>query len=261
MFVDGKLIPAKLLINGMTIVQERDAKSVHYFHIELDRHAVLLAEGLPAESYLDTGNRAYFANSGLAMVLHPEFHVNAGLKCWEEDACAPLAASAVAVEPVWRELAARAEAMGYTRPAPVTTDDADLRLIADGRVVCPVSVHANRHVFVLPAGAAEVRLASRAAIPSDSVPYLDDWRRLGVAVKRIVIRSDSEFMDIPADHPALTEGWYKVERDSACLWRWMDGNARLPIAVSRDPVTVEVHVGITTAYQLHDTATGGRIAA
>jgi hypothetical protein len=262
LFVDGKLIPAKLLINDMTIVHQRDARSVHYFHIELDRHALLLAEGLPAESYLDTGNRAYFANSGLAMILHPEFHVNAGLKCWEEDACAPLGVSAAAVEPVWRELAARAEAIGYTRPTAVTTDDADLRLVADGRVIRPVSVHANRHVFVLPAGASDVRLASRAAIPSDTVPYLDDWRRLGVAVKRIVIRSDSGVMDIPADHPALTEGWYKPERDSATIWRWMDGDARLPIAAGRDPISVEVHVGITTtAYKLHESTAAQPIAA
>ncbi len=29
--------------------------------VELDTHVVLLAEGLPAESYLDTGNRSAFA--------------------------------------------------------------------------------------------------------------------------------------------------------------------------------------------------------
>ena len=111
-FVDGRLIPAKLLINDMTIVQERDTRAVTYYHVELDRHAVLLAEGLPAESYLDTGNRAFFSNAGLALVLHPEFHVNAGLRCWDTDACAPLTVSADAVEPVWRDLADRAEFAG-----------------------------------------------------------------------------------------------------------------------------------------------------
>jgi hypothetical protein len=71
-FVDGKLIPAKLLVNGGSIVQELSHAEIEYFHVELDRHAVLFAEGLTAESYLDTGNRAFFANAGLAMVLHPE---------------------------------------------------------------------------------------------------------------------------------------------------------------------------------------------
>jgi hypothetical protein len=37
---------------------------VDYYHVELDQHAILLAEGRPAESYLNTGNRGFFANSG-----------------------------------------------------------------------------------------------------------------------------------------------------------------------------------------------------
>ena len=58
--VDDKLICARQLINGTTISQEANQASVEYFHVELDAHAILLAEGLPAESYLDTtGNRNF----------------------------------------------------------------------------------------------------------------------------------------------------------------------------------------------------------
>ena len=35
-----------------------------YWHVELAAHTVLYAEGVPAESYLDTGNRGAFANGG-----------------------------------------------------------------------------------------------------------------------------------------------------------------------------------------------------
>ena len=63
-FVDGMLICARQLVNGTTIRQERGWTAVDYYHVELDQHAILLAEGLPAESYLDTGNRGFFANSG-----------------------------------------------------------------------------------------------------------------------------------------------------------------------------------------------------
>jgi hypothetical protein len=35
-----------------------------YHHVELAAHDVILAEGLPCESYLDTGNRAAFAEGG-----------------------------------------------------------------------------------------------------------------------------------------------------------------------------------------------------
>ena len=61
MFVDDVLIPIRYLVNNGTIVQEV-VESVTYWHVQLGRHAVILAEGLACESYLDTGNRAAFAN-------------------------------------------------------------------------------------------------------------------------------------------------------------------------------------------------------
>ncbi|MCB8874248.1 Hint domain-containing protein [Acidisoma silvae] len=69
-FAEGVLIPVKHLINGSSITQEPVA-AVTYFHVELTRHEVVLAEGLPVESYLDTGDRASFANAGGAVALHP----------------------------------------------------------------------------------------------------------------------------------------------------------------------------------------------
>ena len=43
-FVDGVLIPAGVLVNGATIVQERRLAEVHYVHIELETHDLVLAE-------------------------------------------------------------------------------------------------------------------------------------------------------------------------------------------------------------------------
>ncbi len=60
MLADGVLIPIRYLMNGCTIVQEA-ADEVTYYHVELASHDVLLAEGFPCESYLDTGNRSAFA--------------------------------------------------------------------------------------------------------------------------------------------------------------------------------------------------------
>lgn len=54
---DGVLIPAKQLVNGTTIRQIAIGR-VTYHHIELTRHAVILSEGLPTESFLDTGDRS-----------------------------------------------------------------------------------------------------------------------------------------------------------------------------------------------------------
>ena len=55
------------------------------FHVELARHDVVLAEGLPTESLLDTGNRWNFENNGGPVLLHPDFALR-----WDAMGCAPL---------------------------------------------------------------------------------------------------------------------------------------------------------------------------
>jgi hypothetical protein len=260
-FVDGKLVPVRLLVNNMTIVQDCHTRRVHYYHVEMPRHSLLLAEGLPAESYLDTGNRAFFSNAGLALILHPEFHVNAGLKCWELDACAPLAVGPAAVEPVWCELANRAELLGHERFGISTTDDPDLHIVADERAIRPISMEGDRYLLVIPAGVAMTRLASRASAPSLLTPYLDDRRRLGVAVRRISVRGPEGVTDYPADHPVLSEGWFGVEGDAGTTWRWTNGNASLPITNNKDPLIIEVQVAMRHAYALEPVSPARRTAA
>jgi hypothetical protein len=260
LFVDGKLVPAKLLVNDMTIVNERTIGTVTYYHVELERHAVLLAEGLPAESYLDTGNRAFFPASGLPTALHPEFPMNAGHHGWD-DACAPLASDPAEVVSLWHRLAARAEALGHVRPATETTTDPDFHVVAGGKAIRPVSVSAGRHVFVLPAGAASIRLESRYAIPADLAPYSDDRRRLGVAVSRITVRSDAGDIEIPADHPMLSRGWHTPEHAGGKVWRWTDGDADLLLAPAAGAVMVEVQVQSTAAYPLREATQPRRLAA
>ncbi|HET9019037.1 MAG TPA: Hint domain-containing protein [Acetobacteraceae bacterium] len=61
--IGGVLVHAGALVNGTSIVQERDMPLVFpYYHIELDTHALLLAEGAPAESYLDGAGEMDFDN-------------------------------------------------------------------------------------------------------------------------------------------------------------------------------------------------------
>lgn len=70
-FVDDVLIPVKYLCNGTTVRQEaRD--DITYYHVELARHDVLSAHGLPVESYLDAGDRSNFANGGGSVRLYPD---------------------------------------------------------------------------------------------------------------------------------------------------------------------------------------------
>ena len=65
-------IPIDHLINGATITQV-EADEVTYWHVELESHDVLLAEGLGCESYMDTGNRAFFGREyGRLAEIDPE---------------------------------------------------------------------------------------------------------------------------------------------------------------------------------------------
>ncbi|WHQ71253.1 Hint domain-containing protein [Methylorubrum extorquens] len=67
----GVLVPVMCLINGTSIART-DAASVTYWHVELDAHDILLAEGLPAESYIDLGTRPWFDGATGALV-NPDF--------------------------------------------------------------------------------------------------------------------------------------------------------------------------------------------
>ena len=72
LFIDDVLIPVKHLINDQTITQV-PTETVTYYHVELASHDVILAEGLPVESYLDTGDRKNFANVDTVTTLFPTF--------------------------------------------------------------------------------------------------------------------------------------------------------------------------------------------
>ncbi len=205
-FHDGALIPVRYLINGATIVQEpRDA--ITYYHVELDAHDVLLAEGLPSESFLDTGNRGAFANGGGAVAMHPDF----ALKTWDAAACAPLVVDGARLHAARAQLLDRAGALGHA-----TTDDPGIHLLADGVVIAPDWI-GEEIGFVLPEQFTELRLVSRNFAPAEHWPTSVDRRRLGVAVRGLVV--DGEPV------APLGEGWHQADDGLT----WTDGQARIPV--------------------------------
>ncbi len=117
-FAERVLIPVKHLINGTTI-QQIDVETVVYFHIELAAHDIILAEGLPAESYLDTGDRRAFANGGEPVALHPSWASEARdvSLIMEALGAAPLRVVGAEVDCVKAQLAARAIGMGEVAAA------------------------------------------------------------------------------------------------------------------------------------------------
>lgn len=107
-FAEGVLIPVKHLVNGGSVRQCPQPR-VTYFHVELARHAVVLAEGMPAETYLDTGDRRNFDGGEGALALHPVWGAEArdSTMIMEALGAAPLRVAGPEVARVRARLAAR----------------------------------------------------------------------------------------------------------------------------------------------------------
>jgi len=217
------------LLNDTTIRRET-VLSVTYYYIELDAHDVLLAEGLPAESYLDTGNRGIFENAAKPLLLHPDFTTANDQARRLAEACAPFIDAAAQMAPIWRRVAQRGIDLGYSLPdALPTTTDPSLSVVINGCHITPIKVIGARHIFVLPTTSRELRIVSRHTSPSDVRPWIEDRRRLGVMIRVIRPRRDGEEMGIPIDRPMLGAGWWDAEQDARSLWRWTNGDAHLSL--------------------------------
>lgn len=62
-FIDGTLVQAGALVNGCSVVREWTAPTTFtYYHVELEAHALIVAEGTPVESFVDNVERMTFDN-------------------------------------------------------------------------------------------------------------------------------------------------------------------------------------------------------
>ncbi len=208
-FVGGVLVPALHLVNGATITQTQKAAST-YFHLELDRHDILLAEGMAAESYLDTGNRG---------PLYDEQGRRGGCRT----ACAKLVTTGPQLADIRRKLHDVALAAGYT-----LTYEPGLRGVAARRSVLPrVTTKAGRRIarFRLPSGAACLYLAAHAATPADTDPNSEDRRTIAICL------DDS-------GGAALGAGW--LPRAAGDRGFWMGSSGEILITCERFDITLGI---------------------
>jgi hypothetical protein len=82
LLIDGVLVPAEVLINGSTITryEAREYDELEFFHIKLESHDVIYAEGAPAETLLNVEESA---------VNFAEYLRQYGTAARDEDRCAP----------------------------------------------------------------------------------------------------------------------------------------------------------------------------
>jgi collagen type I/II/III/V/XI/XXIV/XXVII alpha len=209
----GVLIPVRYLLNGATVVQERHQR-IAYFHVELTRHDVLLAEGLACESYLDTGNRAHFtAQMGRPGAAGPR-------------PCLPLVMAGSAVRAARAVLLARLLPLGFA-----ITADPGLDVSADGRAVAWRRA-GDWWSVALPRGARRLMLRSRRMRPADLDPTSEDRREVGVALR--ALRLDGAAL--PLGDARLLGGWLPAEP----ALRWSDAAAAIDVTGA---ARIEVRLG------------------
>ena len=232
-YLDRVLIPAEFLVNNRSVLWDDRAQEVEIYHIELETHDVILANGAPAETYRDDGNRWLFqnANSGWGLSAQPP--------------CAPVLTGGPQVDAVWRRLLHRAG----SRPSLPLTEDPDLHLLIDGLRLNPEESAGPHRVFYIPGKPARVEIASRDAVPAE-LGLARDPRSLGVALRRIEVRRGESHATIEADDPRLTDGFHAFE--PAAGIRWTNGKAAVPSEVlavpGRGAVKLILTLGGTTRY-------------
>jgi hypothetical protein len=208
------LIPVEFLVNHRSILWDDRAGAVSVYHVELATHAVLVANGAPAESYRDDGNRWLFQNAD-------------SVRGSEQQApCAPVLTGGPIVDRVWQRLLDRS---GPWRP-PALTDDPDVHLMVGGHRLDAARKYGATEVFRLPPGVPlrDVRIVSRAAAP-DELGLARDPRVLGVAMQSVTVLAGSRHRTIGAGDGRLCDGFHAYEPDLDI--RWTDGEAVLPDAL------------------------------
>ncbi len=124
MFLHCALIEAQDLVNGVSIVRAAGMERVDYFHIELETHDIIVAEGALSESFVDDDSRGMFQNAHEFHALYPNEHAR------PDPYCAPRLAFGTQVEAARRQIARRA-GIPYRRPTAESTPRA---LVVDNQI-------------------------------------------------------------------------------------------------------------------------------
>jgi hypothetical protein len=227
LYIDGHFIEARTLVNGATVRQDFSQRFVSYHHIELARHDVMLAEGVPVETYLDSGNRLMFEGAAATM-LHPDFSAPFRAK-----ACAPLAANGPVVLAARQRLLDRAKTLGFA-----ATHATDLVVRAGIEKIRP-EARSTAHclMFELSQPYRSVELLSSAGVPAHLAAAPDDRRRLGADIFGLFLVHHGWRRQIELNDPAH-QGFHAMEAGH----RWTNGAARIRLPAFTGAATLEVRL-------------------
>ena len=216
--IDEALIPIQELVNGSTIAYA-DMEEVTYWHVELDSHDILLANNLPAESFLKMGaNRALIddtAASDLPLEVLARTHA---------DFCRPFVDSGPLLALLRQRLEERATRLGWT-----PCREATIACRADG-VPLPAEIADGALFAAVPAGVT-IEIASDTLVPAHFGEA--DARRLGLAVYAITVSgADGTTRALDLDDPLLADSFHTGERVDRLHYRWTADVLTIPAALT-----------------------------
>ncbi|WP_025822675.1 Hint domain-containing protein [Asaia astilbis] len=236
LFIDGALVPARMIVNNKTIYHDQKLKTYQYFHIETNTHSVVSADGMLCESYLDTGNRDGLTTRNADAPLTSVNETDVA----ERKMAARLEVLRSFVEPIWRRLAQRAgiepTSKTHHNPEPV------VHLCTEaGERILPTRISDARYVFTVPGDAEIVYLCSQSAKPSEQIgPFVDDRRELGVLVGDVNLFSPQGSTAIDVRYFLKhARGWHAVKPEQR---RWTNGRGVLPIGASSGSRVLSVQI-------------------
>jgi hypothetical protein len=224
LFIDGVLVQAKDLVDGIAIVQDMEATSIRYYHVELEAHGILLAEGAPAESFLDTGHRGIFENANAPLILHPDLMQLRR----EAESIAPLCHDGEILSAIRARLHARKRALGLN-VVPAT----GIVLIADGKVFAPIADTMSEITFAVPPSACDILIKTESFVPATVDPVSNDRRRLGLNLTGVAIDGASLPLDAVLHPASLHPG------DHGDLHAWTHAAIRLRIPPGARSLTLK----------------------
>jgi hypothetical protein len=225
LFLDGVLVPAKDLIDGVMIRQEKSINRLSYYHVELPRHGILLAEGAAAESFLNVGHRGMFDNADEPVVLQTALmHRERELR-----SVAPLVTGGPALAAIRAALHTRALRQGYR-----VMEAPGIALSVNDELLLPTACTRSEAIFELPDDAAGVVLLSEVFTPAEIDPSSGDRRVLGIAVTGLAL----DGAEVAPEAVIYPEDLHRRDADERASWT--RGPARLLLPAGTHMVTVRI---------------------
>lgn len=231
-FIDDIFVPANALINGSTIVFET-VDEVEYWHIECEQHTAVLANGVSAETYIDVGNRSFFADHDVTELFGDLSEEINGRECF------PVIANGPVLDSIRQLINARAVSLGWS----VGYMDADVYLDDGEQKRRPYFKNDDLMVFRFSMPAGDVHLRSNIDIPAYVDQLSGDSRELGIMIQGGAVIGNCGTVRSFDMSVIDWEGLHGSEQNEDGPFQWSDGMVVLPaefFAGLVEPITMRI---------------------